>query len=123
MKRQELSDYRQTLEDRYTLSNRIYSMRHIEGLSIPQIMEITGLTRSKVYSILHNFEIEHQDISEQMRKNGKDVTPKDYQDLKAELAKLQKELRKEKLRADFYEEMVAYGKEVYGIDLKKAGTK
>ena len=24
---------------------------------------------------------------------------------------------------DFYEEMVAFGKEVYGIDLKKAGTK
>ena len=29
----------------------------------------------------------------------------------------------ERLRADFYEEMVAFGKEVYGIDLKKAGTK
>ena len=43
--------------------------------------------------------------------------------MKAELTKLQKELRKEKLRADFYEEMVAHGKEVYGIDLKKAGTK
>ena len=26
-------------------------------------------------------------------------------------------------RADFYEEMVDFGKEVYGIDLKKAGTK
>ena len=25
----------------------------------------------------------------------------------------------QKLRADFYEEMVAFGKEVYGIDLKK----
>ena len=24
---------------------------------------------------------------------------------------------------DFYEEMVAFGKEVYGIDLKKVGTK
>ena len=30
---------------------------------------------------------------------------------------------RERLRADFYEEMVAFGKEVYGIDLKKAGTK
>ena len=31
--------------------------------------------------------------------------------------------KRERLRADFYEEMVAFGKEVYGIDLKKAGTK
>lgn len=36
---------------------------------------------------------------------------------------LRKLLSQEKLRADFYEEMVAFGKEVYGIDLKKAGTK
>ncbi|MBR1447013.1 MAG: hypothetical protein IJ586_08035 [Alloprevotella sp.] len=28
-------------------------------------------------------------------------------------------MRREKLRADFYEEMFAFGKEVYGIDLKK----
>ena len=34
-----------------------------------------------------------------------------------------KQLATEKLRADFYEEMVNFGKEVYGIDLKKAGTK
>jgi hypothetical protein len=27
------------------------------------------------------------------------------------------------LRADFFEEMVKFGEEVYGMDLKKAGTK
>ena len=58
-----------------------------------------------------------------MKKDGKNVTPKDYQDLKAEINQLKSELSKEKLRADFYEEMLAFGKEVYGIDLKKAGTK
>ena len=36
---------------------------------------------------------------------------------------LKKQVKSERLRADFYEEMVAFGKEVYGIDLKKAGTK
>lgn len=36
---------------------------------------------------------------------------------------LKGELKREKLRADFYEEMVEFGKDVYGIDLKKAGTK
>ena len=61
-------------------------------------------------------------MSEQMKKR-KDVTPSDYKKLQEENARLQSELKREKLRADFYEEMVAFGKEVYGIDLKKAGTK
>ena len=58
-----------------------------------------------------------------MQKQGKDVTPEDYKQLQAEVYRLQSELKREKLRADFYEEMVSFGKEVYGIDLKKAGTK
>ena len=58
-----------------------------------------------------------------MKKKGRDVTPADYKQLQSEIARLQSELKREKLRADFYEEMVDFGKEVYGIDLKKAGTK
>lgn len=58
-----------------------------------------------------------------MKKKGKDLVPEDYTRLQKELADLRKQLAKEKLRADFYEEMVAFGKDVYGIDLKKAGTK
>lgn len=58
-----------------------------------------------------------------MKKKGSDVTPEDYRKLLEEVSTLKSELKKEKLRADFYEEMVAFGKEVYGIDLKKAGTK
>ena len=61
-------------------------------------------------------------MAEQMKKR-KDVTPADYKKLQDENARLQSELKREKLRADFYEEMVAFGKEVYGIDLKKTGTK
>ena len=56
-------------------------------------------------------------------KRRKDVTPEDYKKLQQEVARLQSELKLERLRADIYEEMVAFGKEVYGIDLKKAGTK
>lgn len=58
----------------------------------------------------------------QMKKR-KDVTPDDYKRLQAENARLQSELNRERLRADFYEEMVSFGKDVYGIDLKKAGTR
>jgi hypothetical protein len=62
-------------------------------------------------------------MADQMKKKGRDVTPADYKQLQSEIARLQCELKREKLRADFYEEMVDFGKEVYGIDLKKAGTK
>mgnify|MGYP001726754622 FL=1 len=58
-----------------------------------------------------------------MKKSGRDVTPEDYKALQDEVARLKSELKQQKLRADFYEEMVAFGKDVYGIDLKKAGTK
>ena len=52
-------------------------------------------------------------------KKQKEVTPADYTNLKREISQLKASLKREKLRADFYEEMVAFGKEVYGIDLKK----
>lgn len=58
-----------------------------------------------------------------MKKQGKEIIPEDYKKLLQEMAELKKQLKSERLRADFYEEMVAFGKEVYGIDLKKAGTK
>ena len=58
-----------------------------------------------------------------MAKQGKDVTPSDYEELLKKVSELESKLKRETLRADFYEEMVAFGKEVYGIDLKKAGTK
>jgi hypothetical protein len=85
-------------------------------------MKKTGLGHGTVYSYLRTFEAENPELVVQMKKR-KDVTPEDYKKLQAENARLQSELKREKLRADFYEEMVAFGKEVYGIDLKKAGTK
>lgn len=47
------------------------------------------------------------------------MTPEDYKKLLEELSSLKKALAEERLRADFYQEMVAYGEEVYGIKLKK----
>ena len=58
-----------------------------------------------------------------LKLNITDIIPEDYKQLLQEIAELKKQVKSERLRADFYEEMVAFGKEVYGIDLKKAGTK
>ena len=109
--------------ERLSLSKKVCEMYFVDSLSIRKIASKICISNSSIYRIIRTFALEHPEIIEQMKKTGNTITPKDYKDLKAEIAKLQTELRKEKLRADFYEEMVAYGKEVFGIDLKKAGTK
>ena len=101
----------------------VYEMRHMQHLGIPEIISKTGIKRSQVYRFLNTFAAEYPDLVEQMKKKREDVSPDDYKKLLEEVATLKSQLKREKLRADFYEEMVAFGKEVYGIDLKKAGTK
>ena len=98
-------------------------MRHMEHLSISEIVLKTGISRTQVYRFLSTFAAEYPDLVEQMKKKREDVSPDDYKTLVEEVAALKSQLKREQLRADFYEEMVAFGKEVYGIDLKKAGTK
>ena len=95
----------------------------MEHLSVQEIISKTGISRSRAYRILSTFAGEYPELVEQMKKKKDEVMPEDYQKLLSEVSTLKAELRREKLRADFYEEMVAFGKEVYGIDLKKAGTK
>ena len=85
--------------------NKLYYLEH---LSMSEISKKKGLSISTIYRKIHNFEASNPQIANK---------------LQAEVSRLQGELKREKLRADFYEEMVAFGKEVYGIDLKKAGTK
>ena len=101
----------------------VYAMYVLEGLSCNEICKKIGVSRSTFFRLIRTFEAENPQLSEQMKKKGKDVSPEDYRELLAEVNRLKSELKKEKLRADFYEEMVAFGEEVYGMDLKKAGIK
>ena len=121
---------KQTVESRYAKdSHRINSMKevyelfYIHHLRVTEIMSRKGMSQYKVYHFLRTFASEYPELAEQMKKKREDVTPDEYQKLLEELSTLKSELKREKLRADFYEEMVAFGKEVYGIDLKKAVTK
>ena len=104
------------------MQQEVYRLYRVENLPLKEVMKKTGISSRTVYSYLRTFEAENPKLAVQMKKR-KDVTPDDYKKLQAEIAQLQSELRNERLRADFYEEMVKFGKEVYGIDLKKAGTK
>ena len=107
---------------RIHLQEEVYSLYRVQNLPMQSVIKKTGLSRSTIFEYLRTFEAENPKMSVQMKKR-KDLIPEDYKKLQEENARLQSELKREKLRADFYEEMVAFGKEVYGIDLKKAGTK
>ena len=108
--------------DKYHLQEEVYRLYRVENLPLSAVMKKTGLGHGTIYRYLSIFEAENPELVVQMKKR-KDVTPDDYKKLLEEVATLKSQLKREKLRADFYEEMVAFGKEVYGIDLKKAGTK
>lgn len=58
-----------------------------------------------------------------MKKRGSEITPNDYKKLLEENARLLAAVKREKLRADFNAEVVAFYEETYGIPSKKAGTK
>ncbi len=103
--------------------SEIFELRYVHHLSNQEIIKQKGITRNHYFYILRTFAAEHPEIAEDMKKRVNDVYPEDYKQLLKKISSLEKELKREKLRADFYEEMVSFGKEVYGIDLKKAGTK
>ncbi|WP_024995222.1 hypothetical protein [Phocaeicola paurosaccharolyticus] len=116
------SCYSETLE-RSRRSYEIYTLYTLKGMKASEIAKKYGFCRHYINQIISKFREENPKIAEDMAKKGKDITPNDYKALQEEVLKLKSDLKKEKLRADFYEEMVSYGKEVYGIDLKKVGTK
>ena len=108
--------------DRVRLQEEVFNLYRVQNQPLSVVSEKTGLGRSTIYHYLSTFVSENPELSAQMKKR-KDATHEDYRKLQQENARLQSELKRERLRADFYEEMVSFGKEVYGIDLKKAGTK
>ena len=92
---------------------------YLNHLNFQELSEKSSLPKATVYRWIRTFEAENPEMCEQMKKQGKEITPDDYKKLLREISELKKQLSQERLRADFYEEMVAFGKEVYGIDLKK----
>ena len=101
----------------------LLDLHYIDHVPFVEISKKIGVPSATLHRWIRTFEHETPELSSLMRKNAKEITPSDYKSLQAEISKLKKELADERLRADFYEEMVKFGKEVYGIDLKKAGTK
>ena len=110
--------------ERARIQQEIYEQIRIQGMTWEAVRKKYSLGKSTISHYLRTFESENPQLAEDMKKKAKlEVVPADYKKLLEENARLRSELKRAKLRADFYEEMVAFGEETYGIDLKKGGTK
>lgn len=59
-----------------------------------------------------------------MRKKKQDVNEEDFNALRAEITRLKKELRQEKMRAEALDTMIDVAEEMFNVPVrKKAGTK
>ena len=99
---------------------RLYSET---DLSYGEIAEENGVQVRTVEYIVRNFASELPEIPT-MRKKKKDASEEDYDKLRAEVTRLRKELRQEKMRAEALDTMIDVAEEMFNIPVrKKAGTK
>lgn len=112
-----------TRSERNALLHELLEHYYVNHGKVSEFSAKKGISKITLYNWIRTFEAENPQMCEQMKKQGTEIAPDDYKKLLREISELKKQLSQERLRADFYEEMVAFGKEVYGIDLKKAGTK
>ena len=82
-----------------------------------------GISPSTVAHWISIFAETNPEIHAQMKKD-KGPTPEDYAKLQAEVARLQKALKAEHMRAEFYDTMIDVAEEMFKISIrKKAGPK
>ncbi len=92
-------------------------------LSYGEIAEENGIQIRTVEYIVRNFASELPNIPT-MRKKKNEVGEEDYNKLRAEVTRLRKELRQEKMRAEALDTMIDVAEEMFNIPVrKKAGAK
>lgn len=74
-------------------------------MSYGEIAEVNGIQWRTVAYIIRNFASELPQIAV-MRKKKKDISSEDYDALRAEVTRLRKELRHEKMRAEALDTMI-----------------
>ena len=113
---------------RRTSYDKIFKYSVIEeylssGLNQSSFCLEKGLDRTTFSKWLRTFESELSMQEEMSHSNGQSES-EEIRELKHQLRVKEAELKKEKMRADFYETMVAVAEEQFNITIrKKAGTK
>ena len=104
----------------YDEVNRLYYEDH---QSIYRIHKSLCIPYSTVTVWIRKFAHENLEIEPQMKKSIT-PTPEDYAKLQAEVARLQKALKTEHMRAELYNKMIDVAEDMFKISIrKKAGPK
>lgn len=110
-------------QKRQAIRDEVLRLYAETDLSYGEIAEEKGVQVRTVEYIVRNFACELPEIPT-MRKKKKDAGEEDYDKLRAEVTRLRKELRQEKLRSEALDTMIDVAEEMYNIPVrKKAGTK
>ncbi|MGM9795618.1 MAG: hypothetical protein ACI3ZZ_05315 [Candidatus Aphodosoma sp.] len=108
---------------RQTIREEVLRMYAETDMSYGEIAEVNCVQIRTVEYIIHKFESEISGTPV-MRKKRQDVNAEDYSALRAEIMRLKKELRHEKMRAEALDMMIDVAEEMFNISVRKiAGTK
>ena len=83
----------QKCSEREQLMYEVYYLYKVEHEKVTSIMKKKSLNRGKVYRILRTFASENPEMAEKMAKQGKDVTPSDYEELLKKVSELESQGR------------------------------
>lgn len=110
-------------QKRQAIRDEVLRMYAETDLSYGEIAEENGVQLRTVEYIVRNFACELPTVPT-MRKKKNEASSEDYDKLRAEVTRLRKELRQEKMRAEALDTMIDVAEEMFNISVrKKAGTK
>lgn len=110
-------------QKRQAIRDEVLRLYAETDLSYGEIAEETGVQVRTVEYIVRNFATELPSIPT-MRKRKSEAGAEDYDKLRAEVTRLRKELREQKMRAEALDTMIDVAEETFNIPVrKKAGTK
>ena len=120
--------YQTSLRDNYY--QKAVDMYYKEGLSSRHIAKIIPVSKTTVMRWIANFAEENPHkapimnkrlpkLEPQVAQEPQKELPEDVKELQAEVARLKKELRHEKMRADAYDMMIDLAEDAFKIPIRK----
>lgn len=110
-------------QKRQAIRDEVLRLYAETDLSYGEIAEENGVQVRTVEYIVRNFASELPGIPT-MRNKKSEACQEDYDKLRAEVTRLRKELRQEKMRSEALDTMIDVAEEMFNIPVrKKAGTK
>ena len=120
--------YRTSLRDQYY--EQAIDLYYKEGLSVRRIAKIIPVSKTTVMRWIANFAVDYPQEAPIMKKRyikpehqvepeSRTDLPEDVKALQAEVLRLKKELKQEKMRADAYDMMIDLAEDAFKIPIRK----